>query len=76
MLPQIKNIAEHYDEWVHKPVDRELKLFDAWYLEVLTKTPWWIVALSWSPVISYLVISEFSKLKVILKFIYWNKGRW
>ncbi|KAL5289125.1 FA2H family protein [Megaselia abdita] len=72
MLPQIKNIAEHYDEWVHKPVDRELRLFDAWYLEILTKTPWWIVALFWSPVISYIIISEVLKLQfqtALIKFI-------
>ncbi|XP_068145633.1 uncharacterized protein Fa2h isoform X1 [Drosophila tropicalis] len=51
MLPQIANITEHYDEWAHKPVDRPLRLFGPWYLEMCTKTPWWVVPLFWIPVI-------------------------
>ncbi|XP_032589792.1 dihydroceramide fatty acyl 2-hydroxylase FAH2 [Drosophila grimshawi] len=49
MLPQIGKITKHYDEWVHKPVDRPLRLFGPWYLEILTKTPWWIVPAFWIP---------------------------
>ncbi|XP_017049956.1 dihydroceramide fatty acyl 2-hydroxylase FAH2 [Drosophila ficusphila] len=51
MLPQIANITECYDEWVHKPVDRPLRLFGPWYLEMCTKTPWWLVPTFWIPVI-------------------------
>lgn len=58
MLPQISSLKENYDEWVNKPVDRPLKLFDAWYLEMLTKTPWWLVPLFWIPAIIYLFQSE------------------
>ncbi|BFG03415.1 dihydroceramide fatty acyl 2-hydroxylase FAH2 [Drosophila madeirensis] len=53
MLPQIANITTCYDEWVHKPVDRPLRLFGPWYLEMLTKTPWWLVPTFWIPVIMW-----------------------
>lgn len=64
MLPQIKNLKGKYNEWVHKPVDRDLRLFDAWYLEILTKTPWWVVAIFWIPVITFITISEAITLDV------------
>ncbi|XP_020814994.1 dihydroceramide fatty acyl 2-hydroxylase FAH2 isoform X1 [Drosophila serrata] len=51
MLPQIANLTYCYDEWVHKPVDRPLRLFGPWYLEMCTKTPWWLVPTFWIPVI-------------------------
>ncbi|XP_043866666.1 fatty acid 2-hydroxylase isoform X2 [Drosophila mojavensis] len=51
MLPQISKITKHYDEWVHKPVDRPLRLFGPWYLEMCTKTPWWVVPMFWIPTI-------------------------
>ncbi|XP_055390431.1 uncharacterized protein LOC129619280 isoform X2 [Condylostylus longicornis] len=60
MLRQIVNIAECYDEWVHKPVDRPLRLFGPWYLEMLTKTPWWLVPSFWVPSIIYILYSEIS----------------
>ncbi|XP_062129785.1 uncharacterized protein LOC133841374 [Drosophila sulfurigaster albostrigata] len=59
MLPQIKNITKYYDEWVHKPVDRPLRLFGPWYLEMCTKTPWWVVPTFWIPVITVLAGLEF-----------------
>ncbi|XP_064552100.1 uncharacterized protein Fa2h [Drosophila montana] len=51
MLPQISKITKYYDEWVHKPVDRPLRLFGPWYLEMCTKTPWWVVPMFWIPAI-------------------------
>lgn len=59
MLPQIANITKYYDEWVHKPVDRPLRLFGPWYLEMCTKTPWWVVPLFWIPVIIGIAMQEF-----------------
>lgn len=58
MLPQIPIIVHHYDDWVHKPVDRPLRLFGPWYLEVFTKTPWWLVPAFWIPVITKLIYTE------------------
>uniref|UniRef100_A0A1B0DCY9 Fatty acid hydroxylase domain-containing protein n=1 Tax=Phlebotomus papatasi TaxID=29031 RepID=A0A1B0DCY9_PHLPP len=56
MLPQIGKLGSDYMEWVNKPVDRPLRLFGPWYLEMCTKTPWYIVPIFWIPVIIYLVI--------------------
>ena len=58
MLPQISKITQYYDEWVHKPVDRPLRLFGPWYLEMCTKTPWWLVPAFWIPVIAKLLYDE------------------
>lgn len=60
MVPQIAKITANYDEWVHKPVDRPLRLFEPWYLEVCTKTPWWVVPTFWIPVIFYCIVDKFS----------------
>uniref|UniRef100_A0A1I8PZ47 Fatty acid 2-hydroxylase n=1 Tax=Stomoxys calcitrans TaxID=35570 RepID=A0A1I8PZ47_STOCA len=59
MLPQIPKIAPHYNEWVHKPVDRPLRLFGPSYLEMCTKTPWWLVPAFWIPVITSIIYTEF-----------------
>lgn len=54
MLSQIGLITENYSEWVNKPVDRPLRLFGPEFLEMLTKTPWWLVPLFWIPAITYI----------------------
>lgn len=54
MVPQIPKITKHYSEWVNKPVDRRLRLFDPPWLENLTKTPWWVVPTFWLPTICYI----------------------
>ncbi|XP_065369701.1 uncharacterized protein Fa2h [Calliphora vicina] len=81
MLPQIPRITQYYDEWVHKPVDRPLRLFAPWYLEMCTKTPWWVVPTFWLPVISKLIYDEFinelqmqNTLKLTLLSLYFLTG--
>lgn len=49
------NLGVNYNEWVNKPVDRPLRLFDTNALEMLTKTPWWLVPCFWIPIILYLI---------------------
>ena len=51
MIPQIAKIHKHYPDWVNKPVDRPLRLFQSDWIEMLTKTPWWVVPLFWIPAI-------------------------
>ncbi|XP_055693928.1 uncharacterized protein LOC129796178 [Lutzomyia longipalpis] len=78
MIPQIANLGSNYVEWVNKPVDRPLRLFGPWYLEMCTKTPWYIVPLFWIPIIIYLVIrgskdvalmtNESQPLQILLSF--------
>lgn len=55
MVSQIANLGPNYSEWVNKPVDRPLRLFDATAIEMLTKTPWWLVPGFWIPIIILLI---------------------
>lgn len=43
-------------DWVNKPVDRPLRLFERNYLEILTKTPWWLVPVFWIPIIIVIIV--------------------
>lgn len=51
MVCQIGQLGSNYSEWVNRPVDRPLRLFERNYLEILTKTPWWLVPVFWIPII-------------------------
>lgn len=51
MLAQVGSLGPHYYEWVTSPVDRNLRLFGSDYLEVLSKTPWYMIPVVWIPVI-------------------------
>lgn len=53
MFSQISQLGIKYTEWVNKPVDRPLRLFESNVLELFTKTHWWLVPLFWIPVISF-----------------------
>ncbi|XP_061392765.1 uncharacterized protein LOC133328233 [Musca vetustissima] len=81
MLPQIAKITPYYNEWVHKPVDRPLRLFGPWYLEMCTKTPWWLVPAFWIPVISTIIYNQFNEsvanrdlLKITFLSVYFLMG--
>lgn len=51
---QIGGLGENYTKWVNKPVDRPLRLFDTTAIEMLTKTPWWLVPCFWIPIFGLL----------------------
>lgn len=40
LLWQVGYLGEKYDEWVHQPVDRPIRLFHSDFLESLSKTAW------------------------------------
>lgn len=40
LLWQVGYLGEKYDEWVHQPVDRPIRLFHSDILESLSKTAW------------------------------------
>ncbi|NXC41250.1 FA2H hydroxylase, partial [Penelope pileata] len=54
LLWQVGYLGEKYDEWVHQPVDRPIRLFHSDVLEALSKTAWYVVFLVWTPVVLYL----------------------
>jgi len=62
MLPQISKLGKNYAEWVNKPVDRTLRLFGPNYLEILTKTPWWVIPIFWIPAISFILMIGHAEL--------------
>ena len=40
LLWQVGHLGEKYDEWVHQPVSRPIRLFHSDFVEALTKTVW------------------------------------
>ncbi|XP_053905345.1 fatty acid 2-hydroxylase [Malaclemys terrapin pileata] len=54
LLWQVGHLGEKYDEWVHQPVDRPIRLFHSDFIESLSKTAWYIVIMVWIPVVLYL----------------------
>ncbi|XP_042742097.1 fatty acid 2-hydroxylase isoform X2 [Lagopus leucura] len=54
LLWQVGYLGEKYDEWVHQPVDRPIRLFHSDFIEALSKTAWYVVFLVWTPVVFYL----------------------
>ncbi|XP_062276492.1 fatty acid 2-hydroxylase-like [Scomber scombrus] len=51
---QVGHLREKYDEWVHQPVDRPIRLFGNPFLEASTKTSWYWVPVVWLPIVFYL----------------------
>ncbi|KAM4721130.1 fatty acid 2-hydroxylase [Rhinophrynus dorsalis] len=54
LLWQVGHLREKYDEWVHQPVDRPIRLFHSDFVEACSKTAWYIVLFVWAPVVLYL----------------------
>ncbi|XP_044515301.1 fatty acid 2-hydroxylase, partial [Gracilinanus agilis] len=53
LLWQVGYLGEKYDEWVHQPVDRPIRLFHSDFLEACSKTSWYIVLAVWFPLVVY-----------------------
>ncbi|NXM26789.1 FA2H hydroxylase, partial [Oxyruncus cristatus] len=62
LLWQVGYLGEKYDEWVHQPVDRPIRLFHSDVLEFLSKTAWYVVFLVWTPVVLYLSWVSYTSL--------------
>uniref|UniRef100_A0A8C3CF71 Fatty acid 2-hydroxylase n=1 Tax=Cairina moschata TaxID=8855 RepID=A0A8C3CF71_CAIMO len=62
LLWQVGYLGEKYDEWVHQPVDRPIRLFHSDFLESLSKTAWYVVFLVWTPVVLYLSWVSYTSL--------------
>lgn len=55
MLVQVHRVGNLYDQWIHVPVDKELRLFESNFMEFFSKSPWWVVPSVWVPVILYIL---------------------
>ncbi|NXG63147.1 FA2H hydroxylase, partial [Hemiprocne comata] len=62
LLWQVGYLGEKYDEWVHQPVDRPIRLFHSNLLEFLSKTAWYVVFMVWTPVVLYLSWVSYTSL--------------
>lgn len=52
---QVGHLGEAYEEWVHQPIiSREgPRFFESDFLELFTRTVWWVVPVIWLPVACY-----------------------
>ncbi|NXX03314.1 FA2H hydroxylase, partial [Larus smithsonianus] len=62
LLWQVGYLGEKYDEWVHQPVDRPIRLFHSDILEYFSKTAWYVVFMVWAPVVLYLSWVSYTSL--------------
>ncbi|NWI01087.1 FA2H hydroxylase, partial [Tichodroma muraria] len=62
LLWQVGYLGEKYDEWVHQPVDRPIRLFHSDFFEFLSKTAWYVVFMVWTPVVLYLSWVSYTSL--------------
>ncbi|XP_060993742.1 fatty acid 2-hydroxylase [Dama dama] len=53
LLWQVGHLGEKYDEWVHQPVSRPIRLFHSDFVEALSKTVWYSVPIVWVPLVLY-----------------------
>ncbi|XP_067906031.1 fatty acid 2-hydroxylase [Heterodontus francisci] len=69
LLWQVGHLREKYDEWVHQPVDRPIRLFYSDFVEACSKTAWYVVPLVWTPLViffSWYYYTELAEGKTLL----------
>lgn len=51
---QVGHLGEAYEEWVHQPImgKEGPRFFHSSFLELFTRTAWWVIPLVWVPVAS------------------------
>ncbi|GCB61005.1 fatty acid 2-hydroxylase [Scyliorhinus torazame] len=62
LLWQVGHLRETYDEWVHQPVDRPIRLFYSDLVEACSKTAWYMVPLVWTPVVIFFSWYSYTEL--------------
>ncbi|XP_071957482.1 fatty acid 2-hydroxylase-like [Antedon mediterranea] len=53
VLWQVYKLGANYNQWVHTPVDKPLRLFKSDFAEFFSKTPWFVIPIFWIPVILF-----------------------
>jgi len=77
----LKYTQEEYIQYINEPKHlinpvRDAKLFDSWYLEMLTKTPWFLVPIIWLPVAFYFLLQSENGIFNDLLMIGFGLGAW
>ncbi|XP_078067169.1 fatty acid 2-hydroxylase [Mustelus asterias] len=62
LLWQVGHLREKYDDWVHQPVDRPIRLFYSDFVEACSKTAWYMVPLVWTPIVIFLSWYSYTEL--------------
>uniref|UniRef100_A0A452UE68 Fatty acid 2-hydroxylase n=1 Tax=Ursus maritimus TaxID=29073 RepID=A0A452UE68_URSMA len=62
LLWQVGHLGEKYDEWVHQPVIRPIRLFHSDLIEALSKSVWYSVPIIWMPLMLYVSWSHYRTL--------------
>ncbi|MBA0569151.1 hypothetical protein Golob_006606 [Gossypium lobatum] len=54
---QVGHLGEAYQEWVHTPIvtNESPRFFKSDFMEILTRTVWWVVPLIWVPVAMWFI---------------------
>ncbi|KAL4234693.1 Fatty acid 2-hydroxylase [Mactra antiquata] len=70
ILWQVGSLGDRYEEWVHSPTDKALRLFCNDFVETFSKAHWWTVPLFWVPVCLFFLLDAF--LRFQSETVYWN----
>ena len=52
LIFQVASLKGHYETWVDEAFNVEPRMFDQWYLEIFSKTPWYTVAMIFIPFVA------------------------
>ncbi|KAJ1394884.1 Fatty acid hydroxylase [Sesbania bispinosa] len=57
---QVGHLGEAYEEWVHQPIISKdgPRFFQNGFLELFTRTAWWVIPVVWVPVASWFISSS------------------
>jgi len=55
IVPQIPKLGAKYNTWINEAIPGTIILFGPAWMEVFTRTKWWVVPLFWGPVIATLL---------------------
>uniref|UniRef100_A0A0N5AMY3 Fatty acid 2-hydroxylase n=1 Tax=Syphacia muris TaxID=451379 RepID=A0A0N5AMY3_9BILA len=53
VLGKVADLRDGYWTWIHQPFDGALRLFESDYLEIFTRTKWWVIPLVWMPLVLF-----------------------
>lgn len=62
LLGQVGHLGHRYYEWTHQQVDRPIRLFRSELAEKMTRSYWWMVPLTWCPLIFFMLFSSYRHL--------------
>jgi dihydroceramide fatty acyl 2-hydroxylase len=55
---QVGHLGEQYNEFIHTPqvLDEPARFFDSDFLEMFSRTPWYVVPIVWVPVVIAMLV--------------------